>query len=415
MTALPDEIKTTAAFSNTLRWLREKVLGLTLEDLAASPYVFDPARLAALETPETAVPASYVNEYDGGLYHAARRDGHELASALAVAHFGLMDFVDRAAEVSSAQFRQVGGLDGLMLGVDLLYEAGDDNSELAALSCSLWPAAHSFSVRYDDEDSFARSAANLTRRRKGLALVRAVDAEHPALRNLRRARQDERSVHWFAVDPQNNLNLIAVDPMAPITSLAHAWQVAEALGASFVDRGPLAWAMLLLKLAGLQNNSAAIQAWAVFDAEGPAAYSDTLAKGSLEETAALAPAADLIWSAARNYLLPWHSWYVQACNRIDIDFGSNALTRAPAFGPTLLTAADAAVSALVIYDHLACPRLPEVIGASMPVLTVTPTSLHITGSRYSLADYFWLPTGVDSRILYRSSEHGAWHPLQLTK
>lgn len=412
MTALPDEIKTTAAFSNTLRWLREKVFGLTLEDLAASPYVFEPSRLAELETPETVITDSHIGQYDGGLYHAARREAYELASALATAHFGLVDFDDRAADVAAAQRKQVCGPDGLVLGADLLYEAGEENGDVRARSCSLWPAAQSVPVRYD-EDSFARSAANLTRRRNGVALIRAADADHPALRDIRRYGHDTRPVHWFGVDPLTNMHLLAVDPVAPITSLAHAWQVAEALGAPFADRGPLAWGMLLLKQAALKTGSRPIQTWAVLDAEGPAAYTAALAQDGQAEAAALAPATDLIWSTTRKHLLQWHSWYVQACNRIDLDLSTNSLGRMTAFGSTELTNEDAESRALIIYDHIACPQLPEVLGTTVPVLTLTPTSLRISGSRYNLDHYYWLPAGIDGRVLYRT-EHGTWHPLQLT-
>jgi len=66
--------------------------------------------------------------------------------------------------------------------------------------------------------------------------------------------------------------------------------------------------------------------------------------------------------------------------------------------------------------HNAPPGLPaalQVIGRGVAAITVTRTRLRLTGTPLDLERYYWLPTGIEDRILVRAEHGGTWKPVQL--
>lgn len=431
MTGIPEKFKTTREFSGTLRWMRERVLGLSIAELADTDALNDPdlivTSLRELETPDTVVTSSHIGVYEQGLYQAARFEAEDFASSLAIAHFGEVDFNQRAREIALAQRKQSSGPLLLTLGANLHYGTDqvyeDLSYEVFGESCALLPAARAC-LPYREELNFARAAVRLVLRRNGMTLVRVQDLEHPELFGLSGISKNWRGdpMLYLGVDPHTQIRLLAVDPIAPGTSLAHAWQCAQDLGADHAERGPLAWAIVLSKLVGEGIGAAPILAWSKLDSRGPNGFAEALAEyvePDGPEIAALAPAADLIWSAGRRYLVKWQSLYVQARNRIDVvsNGDSSSLLRIETSRRQILKApapdAFAADLVLVAYNDVELPEAPQVIGRSAPAVTVTPTSLRLTGTPLDLERFYWLPTGIANRILVRAEHGGAWRPVQL--
>ncbi|WP_016894112.1 hypothetical protein [Mycobacteroides abscessus] len=428
MTKTPEKFTTTREFSDTLRWMRERVLKLSIAELADTDALNDPDLIVTwlheLETPDTVVTDSHVGVYAQGLYKAARFEADELVSALTVAHFGEVDFNQRAQEIARAQRKPGSGPLLLTFGADLNcgtdQEYPDRVYEVFGQSCSLLPAARPC-LPYQEELNFARAATRLVSRRDGLALVRVQDLEHPELLGIQQRWRGEPML-YLGVDPHTQIRLLAVDPIQPVTSLAQGWQCAQDLGADMAERGPLAWAIVLAKLAGSRMDCAPILAWSTLDGRGPEGFLAALEQYVTDvapDAVALAPAADLIWSAGRKYLVKWHSLYVQARNRIDMFFNgeswSSQHVKTP--GRHVLKAPVAGQFAgdlvLVAYDDVELPEAPLVIGRSAPAVAVTPTSLQLTGSPLDLERLYWLPTGIGGRILVRTEHGGVWRPLQL--
>lgn len=428
MTRTPKEFVTTREFSNTLRWMRERVLQLSIAELADTEALNDPdlivTWLRELETPHTPVTDSHIGVYERGLYHAARFEADEFVSALAVAHFGDVDFKQRAAEIAQEQRKQASYPLLLTLGANLNLgtdqEYPDRKYEVFGESCTLLPEAQSC-LPYREELNFARAASRLVSRRDGMTLIRVADFNHPELSSVRE-RWRGGSMLWLGVDPHTQIQLLAVDPLGPAISLAHAWQIAEDLGADLGERGPLAWAIVLAKLVGEHGDKMSILAWSDLDALGPQGFSTALSQyveDKDEATAALAPAPDLIWSVGRKYLVKWHSLYVQARNRFDVmhDTAGLALHRMETSDRQILKdpvpGEFATDLVLVAYNAAELPEAPQVIGRSAPAITVTPTSLGLTGTPLDLERFYWLPTGIEDRILVRAEHGGAWRPVQL--
>ncbi|SIJ21126.1 Uncharacterised protein [Mycobacteroides abscessus subsp. abscessus] len=413
MTNLPDKIETTAEFCYTLRRLREQLIGLPL-DRIAPPDMRYPEHLADVETPGLAIPNGLIYQYDHGLRWYLGQQWEDLAAALATAHFVNTEDTHLAAEVARWQIKNTGAPLVLLLGA----EVGSSVEYIAARSISPVPAAENLYTERDS-DRWLRAGATLAWRRNGLTFVRAQDQDLEPIKSLfqRWDKDDDRKHVYFAgtTGHPGYYTTLAVDPVKAITSLKSAGRIAEAMGAGPDERAALAWGLLLTNRASGNHPEhkkphTGIENWPALDAAGPAAYQELL-DGI---TDFLAPAPDLIWSTTRRYLARWHGYYAHAALDVVLDTETGETKKRPWLHAEPLNL-DVAHRYLIAYDEQVLPGLPAVMTEITPSVTITPTRMWIEPGENDTTgpdDYWWLPSGIDGRILARKST-GTWKAIQL--
>lgn len=413
MVNLPEKIETTYEFCYTLRRLREQLIGLPL-DRIAPPSMRYPQHITDVETPGIAISTSLIYQYDAGLRWYLGQQWEDLAAALATAHFVQPKDTDLATEVARWQVKNTGALLVLLLGAEV---GASDPEYIAARSVSPIAAAENLYTERDS-DRWLRAGATLAWRRNGLTFVRAQDRDLDPIKSLfqRWGKDEDRKHVYFAgtTGHPGYYTTLAVDPIKAITSLKSAGRIAEAMGAGPDDRAALAWGLLLTNRASShpehKKPHTGIENWPALDAAGPAAYQELL-DGI---TDFLAPAPDLIWSTTRRYLTRWHGYYAHAALEVNLDpeTGETATWPWPRAEPLILGKAH---RYLIAYDDQTLPGLPAVMTEITPSVTITPTRMCIEpGENHTTSpdDYWWLPSGVDGRILARKYT-GTWKALQL--
>lgn len=408
------ETVTTPEFSATVRWARESVLGVSLDELARHLHDDQPApglreladQLAAVEAAYRAVTDRDLANYDTALYYASAGSLHGFIAALVVAHFGAETLPhDAATRLSEAQ--QDESAYPLVLGVDLSCRYF---SLIRSGSCTPLPAAAPH-LTERHKTLFGIEAAEIAQRRRGLVLVPYGQRKKPGICDLTARGQDNGTRREVGVPDVATSDAAGVDPLDPIRTLEQAWRVAAAMNAAGDEVSALAWGLLLTRASAAPEGGPMILHWAALDAAGPAGYESAIAAALPNDSnRALIPAADHIWSVTRRYLSQWHGQFVRTCARVETSNSSGL--QVTWMRPQLRTDPEGLRDQRIVFGDTQLPGLPEVLACATPALYIDDTSIALFADTSSRHQCHWLPAGVNKRMLYRELGDGRWLPIQ---
>lgn len=437
-TVTASAVQVTQGFASTLRWLRERLLGLSvsaIDAVARRDFADTRFTCAKFEQPDQVLTSDDVGLYEKALWILRAEFGSNLIGGLVDAHFGAAAMTSNLeGEVVQRQLKDWNRGYAVGLGLDI---ARPDNS-IFATACHVWPGARNI-LRPDDLRDFVQVATRIAAYRKTAVLARASDVESSPLSNfaakVRGARHawelDAGANHptvCAGVGRSNSSGVpIAIDPLGSVQLFDEAWRIARVWGADPTERTALAWAILLVRFDALKSAETPgkpltpIRHWALLDAQGPNGYQRVLTEANPHPDPGAAPPADLIWSAARKYLSGWHSNYVAVTYdlRLQLPTAAGENPRPPAIERTRIgtVVVDNATlgDRVVIYDHTQLPGLPEVLSLNDPVLVVSPTSIAVHSMAAEPDEAWWLPTGLNSRLLVRKTDQDRWDAVQMPR
>lgn len=434
----------TYVFAETVRWFRERILGLTIGaiDVAARRGFRDSVfTCAKFEQPEQVLTSDDIGFYTKALDVLAPEAGANLIGALTEAHFSaaaLTSELEGPVEQLHRNSWNIGHTLGL--GLDL----AQPDEPVFVNACRVWPSARNL-LRPDDLRDFARTITQIAAWRQSPVLTRVSDINATTLGRFfpvqarayrERTRADQFSssgshTRWAGVGRFTPAGIpVAIDPLVSVEKFDQAWRLARLWGAEPSEQTALAWAILLVRIEavnaadGQRGPHMPIMQWALLDTEGPAGFRRVLVETGRKPDSAVVPAADLIWAAARKYLSGWHSHFVAAAYDMHLDFTARPATPGEAkppmidqcyLGTAVAHNADLAED-LIVYDESQLPGLPEVLSLDAPVLTLGATSIAIESidARGGI-EAWWLPTGLSARWLVRDVDLDRWHAVQLPR
>lgn len=412
-------MRATPEFSETVRWLRKKVFGVSFDDLMrrlqdesdAGLLMSVSDQLRAVETAGSTLSARDLANYDDTLQSVTGDGANNLVQALAIAHW-YYDETPRGwtdkLRLKRHQHRDADA--AILLGADL-YEA-DNLCLIATSSCTPLPAVTAELTPTHTRD-FAHSASEIAYARD--ALVTIPYEQHQLLVSGASTVIREPKQHVYAGVAQTvQGHEYAVDPLTGIHSLKTAWRAAAAMGSEQHEVSPLAWGLLITRMMAQRKTHIPILYWSVLDAQGPAGYATALSEVVPDSAADLVPATDHIWAVTRRYLSQWHGHFVRSTHEVKPSTATTAadLDIRP-HGRSLPTTATDLSNHVVVFDDAALPGLPDILGCLTPTLHISQTAMTIHGGDTTTPALFWLPTGLPDRILCRYSDpNAAWTPIQ---
>ncbi len=433
-------IVVTPGFASTLSWFRERLLGLPVSAIDAAARRDFPDSLftcAKFEQRDQVLTGDDIGLYEKALWILRPEIGSNLIGGLVDAHFSAASVSsDLEGEVVQRQFNDWNRGYAVGLGLDMVRT--DDS--IFATECNVWPDARNI-LRPEDFRDFGRIITRIAAFRKTAVLARVNDIECSALSNFagkirasRHTWEPGSGAHhptlWAGVGRSNASGQpIAIDPLGSVQLFDEAWRIARVWGADAAERSALAWAILLIRFDAVSSAESPGQSltpilhWALLDAQGPAGYERVLTEANPDPAPATVPPADLIWAAARKYLSGWHSHYVAVTYDLRLDFpvttNAEEAPRPPAIertriGTAIRNNADLDES-VIIYDHTQLPGLPEVLSLNDPVLVLSPTSIAVCSMLAPDDQAWWLPSGLDSRLLIRNSHVDRWDAVQMPR
>lgn len=432
-------VQVSQGFASTLRWFRERLLGLSvsaIDAVARRDFADTRFTCAKFEQPDQVLTSDDIGLYEKALWILRAEFGSNLIGGLVDAHFGAAALTSNLeGEVLQRQLKEWNRGYAVGLGLDI---ARPDNS-IFATACHVWPSARNI-LRPDDLRDFAQVVTRIAAYRKTAVLTRTIDVECSPLSNfaakIRGARHawelDAGANHPTLCAGVGRTNAsgipIAIDPLGSVQLFDEAWRIARVWGADPTERTALAWAILLIRFDAL--NSAEVPGkpltpilhWALLDTQGPDGYQRVLTEANPNPDPGTVPPADLIWAAARKYLSGWHSNYVAVTYDLRLQLpalGAEEQRQPPAIEQTRIgtVVVDNATLAdrVVIYDHTQLPGLPEVLSLNDPVLVVSPTRIAVHSMAAEPDEAWWLPTGLNSRLLVRKTDADRWEAVQMPR
>lgn len=415
MIELPTAILTTREFSDTVRWIRSTVFGVSFEDLldwfgnGAADSVEGPTRaLRAVESAGSQITENDLNCYSAALLGKCGESVDSLMDALAVAHFCEESTTRQLSDqLASERMHSRDRAHSVILGADLTRP---DFVPVIVSSCAPLPAAADHLTPLHAE-GFAYWAATIATDRDGLLVVPYSVGEPD--RFHRPGVRGRTPAYAGLPDHVSVVDQPLIDPLEAITTLRDAWRVAVAMGAATHEVAALAWAMLLTHGLARRTSRIPILFWSELDRQGPQGYEDALGQLIATSSRVVIPASDAMWSVARRYLSPWHGEYGRTTVHLDApptDPGAPALDVYPSRDP--LPEGSDLLRHTVFYDPAALPGLAEVLGCITPALHVTDIALTIHADQRPQAVH-WLPTGISKRILARLEGSLIWLPILL--
>lgn len=443
-TAPPSQMEATQVFAETVRWVRERVLGLGIAEIdAAARRTFPHSAFtcAKFEQPEELLTGTDFAFYERALYLLAPEVGDNLITALGDAHFsGAALSSDLEGPVDQLHRDKWNIGHTLGLGLDLARP----DEPVFVNACRVWPGARNM-LRPDDLRDFARVIAQIAAWRQSPVLAALSDVTATELGSVfpakaRAYRDRARSDPFSPGDRSHTLwagvgrltptgRPVAIDPLVSVEKFDEAWRIARLWGAEPSEQTALAWAILLVRIEAFNTADdqrgprMPILQWALLDAEGPSGFGRVLAEAGRKPDSGLAPAPDLIWTAARKYLSGWHSHFVAAAYDMHLDFTPRAVAPGKTPPPQINTGylgtaighnADLA-GALIVYDDSQLPALPKVLSLDGPVLTLGATSIAIESIEAVGVEAWWLPAGLSARWLVRDVDSPRWRAVQVPR
>lgn len=443
-TAPTSEMVVTQAFADTIRWFRERLLGLSIGAIDTElrrTFRESTFTCAKFEQRDEVLTGVDIGCYEKALYGLVPEAGDYLIGAITDAHFTAAALASNLEGPVEQLHRDRWNI-GHSLGLGL--ELARPDEPVIVNACRLWPGARDV-VRPDDLRDFMRVITQIAAWRQSPVLARLNDIDTTDLGRFfpvkarawrERARGadqfSERQPHtrWAGVGRLTPAGQpVAIDPLVSIEKLHQAWRVARLWGAEPSEQTALAWAILLVRLEAVnaaddqRGPHMPILQWARLDAEGPAGFARVLEESGRKSDSTVAPAADLIWAAARKYLSGWHSHFVAAAYDVSLEFNPRPATPGEATAPKidqwyLGTAiahnADLAGD-LIVYDDSQLPGLPKVLSLDAPVLTLGATSIAVESIDAVGIEAWWLPTGLSARWLVRDVDTTRWKAVQLPR
>lgn len=410
------DIETVGRFANDARRIRERVLGVSVHQIAAAggPTA---AEVHALENGETAVLAEgLVIAYDEAVVQLRPDVGYHLFSGLATVHARR----SQDATHNQQRFEQIrrehtnAGAHYSVLGLDLELDRKVNVSRCTPLSgAQVW-------LTWEDRKHYRELFITNAARHPGLIALSAAQAQtHPEFGVLAERRYDvfgDESTCWMIGAPPSPAITVngvsAWDPLVHIYSYDDAWQRAIALiGSQHPDVWPLSWALFITAYLAKVCMHYPMYSWHRLNqggAQAIAAALDQMHAPALPEH----PSSEDIWRTGRDVLGPWLAAFMAGEVAMDI-------VNAPADDPGRYVV-DAAArigagyrqdKAIWIYSD-ALSALPAVAGSTTPVMALRSDGFEIHCPTQTLMAWEWLPTSRDRCLLLRNTE-GYWRPVQM--
>lgn len=437
-------MEVTDVFADAVRWIRERVLGLSIvavDAAARRTFPHSTFSCAKFEQPEQLLTDSEFGLYERALSILAPEVGDNLITALGDAHFANAALTAALEGPVEHLHRNKWNI-GHSLGLGLELARPDDPVFVNA--CRLWPGARNVLLP-DDLRDFVRVVTQIAAWRQSPVLARVSDIDATELGRVfpvkaRAYRDRARDTSFTPGHGSQTLwagvgrftpagQPVAIDPLVSVEKFDEAWRLARLWGAESGEQTALAWAILLVRaeavMAAVEPHGPRmpILQWALLDAEGPAGFGRVLVEAGRKPDSGLVPAADAIWAVARKYLSAWHSQFVAAAYDMTLNLTSRTVVPGEAkppmidqgyAGTAIAYNADLAGD-LIVYDDRQLPELPKVLSLDGPVLTLGATSIAIESIEAVGIEAWWLPTGLGARWLVRDIDSPRWKAVQLPR
>lgn len=409
MVEVPAVMTTTREFSETVRWIRSRVFGVSFEDLLdwfrdgdTERLTWASGALLEVETGGSQITDSLLGSYSAALQFRCGESVDSLIPALAIAHFRDRETTRALSDqLASERLHRTDIEHRFVLGAELKQP---DFVPLIVSSCVPLPAAADHLAPRHIE-AFADNAATIATSRNGLLVVPYTQRRRARLGRL--GSRDRTTVYAGLPEHGSVNEQPLIDPLEGTTTLRQAWRVAAAMGAAPHEVAALAWVMLLTYALARRNSRTPMMLWASLDRQGPQGYEAALAEVVPANSIGYLPAVDLMWSVVRRYLSGWHGEY----GRTPVDASAGAPTPLdvyPSRDP--LPAGSELLRHTVFYDERTLAGLPEVLGCLSPALHLSDTALTIHAD-IQFDRIYWLPTGIHDRILVTHDGSRTWSPI----
>lgn len=298
MIELPAVMTTTREFSETVRWIRSTVFGVSFEDLVDFFRDGDSERLTRasgalleVETAGSQITESQLDSYSAALQFRCGELVDSLISALAITHFRDRETARApSGQLASERLQRTDMEHGFVLGAELKQP---DFVPLIVSSCVPLPAAADHLAPRHIE-AFADNAATIATSRDGLLVVPYTKRRRARLAAL--GSRDRTTVYAGLPELGSVAEQPLIDPLEGIGTLRQAWRVAAAMGAAPHEVAALAWVMLLTYAVARRNSRIPIMVRVSLDRQGPQGYEAALAEVVPANSIGYLPAADLMWS-----------------------------------------------------------------------------------------------------------------------
>lgn len=409
------EIEAVGRFTNDAQRIRERVLGVSADQIEAAggPQA---AEVLALEDGQITILADrLVMAYDEAIVRLRPDLGYHLFSALATVHAKRTDDSHHNQQRFEQIRREHTSGHYCSLGLDL-----ERDRKVAVSRCTPLPGAQAW-MTWEDRKHYRQLFTTAAARHPALIALSATDAlAHPDFAVLSERRYDRfgaESSCWMigapAVPEVTVTGVHAWDPLVQIYSYDDAWRRAIALaGEHHPDLWALTWALFLTAYLSKESMHYPMYSWHKLHQGGAQAIETALTDLRAAPDLPEHPSPDDIWRSGHDVLGPWLAAFMAGEVAMDI-------VNLPADEPSRFTVAtDARIGsgysqdkAVWIYSD-ALSALPAVTGCTTSVMALRSDGFEIHSHTPATMAWEWLPTTRDRCLLLRDGE-GYWRPVQM--